>query len=504
MTPFVGRFAELRQLDQAWADVTRAAKAPVGEDGKAGIGRCVLMSGPGGVGKTRLIGEFLRRTGARAFFFAASDTPDSSPKAPGASRRLPADATERLLAAFAAEAAGSALPKAERFRDILAPDWDTALRLLVESLSGAGGDHTDDAAASEPSVVVIDNVATIVAADRGFAVALRRAWQRSLGATRVLLIVSGRDLGDLPHAIGKDAAAMELAPFDPAETGQVLDLDPLGAFDAHIVTGGHPDIAAQWPTRAGALDAVEAMLQRSPSVFEIRAERQLARQLGPGSQAQALLAATGPDERSRAAIGRVAGLPPASLDRGLKQLVADGLMQVERPRSIRESREARYRISDPYLRLWMRLIAPHAEDIARGRMELVVTDFRARWDTWRRGAMQLLARDAMNRLAGAGQLPGTGAVGGYWNRFEDVRVDLIGTDRADSPKAVTFVGAFNWDATAPFDHFDLGSLIAARTDVPGVTATTPLVAVSLAGSAVGDAVAAVLGPGELMSAWQAQ
>lgn len=462
----------------------------------------MLLSGPGGVGKTRLVGEFLRRSGARSLFFAASDAPDaaSAATAARAARNLPADATERFLAAFAAQAAGSALPRAARFRDILTPDWDTALRLLAEAL---GNGDSGDGATDDPSVVVIDNVAAIVAADRGFAAALRRAWQRSLGAARVLLIVSGRVLGDVPETIGEDTLAMDLAPFNPAETGHVLDLDPLSAFDAYVITGGHADIAAQWPTRAGAVDAMEAMLQRSPSVFEIRAERELARRLGAGAQAQALLAATGPEERSRAAIGRVAGLPPASLDRGLKQSVAEGLIRVERPRSIRSSREARYRIGDPYLRLWIRLIAPHVEDIARGRMDVVLADFRAHWDRWRRDAMQLLTRDAMDRLAGAGQLPGTGAVGGYWNRFEDVRVDLIGTDRADSPQAVTFVGAFKWDTTAPFDHFDLGSLIAARAEVPGVSATTPLVAVSLAGSVVGDAVAAVLGPGELMSAWQA-
>jgi hypothetical protein len=132
---------------------------------------------------------------------------------------------------------------------------------------------------------------------------------------------------------------------------------------------------------------------------------------------------------------------------------------------------------------------------------VVLADLRARWEAWRRGTMQLVAREAMNRLAASGQLPGTAAVGGYWNRFEDVRIDLVGTDRDEAPQAVTFVGAFKWDATAPFDHFDLGSLIAGRLQVPGVTDTTPLVAVSLAGSAVGDAVAAVLGPAELMSAW---
>lgn len=488
MTPFVGRLADLGKLDHAWADVSAAHPKGrgAGQTPPPGRARCVVLSGPRGVGKTRLLGEFLRRAGARAFFFAAPAVPDA------------ADATGRgaqILADFTAHASTSALPRAERFRDILAPDWDTAFRLLSDALG-------DDSSPDGPSVVLIDNVSTIVAGDRGFAAALRRAWQRSLSGKALLLMVAGRYVGNLPDAIGPDVIELHLGPFDPAETGQVLDLDPLSAFDAHIITGGHPDIAAQWPTGAGALDAMEAMLGRSPSVFEVRAERLVAQQWGIGSQVQRLLAATGSEERSRAAIGRTASMPPASLDRGLKQLVADGLIDVERPRSIRESREARYRISDPYIRLWLRLIAPHAEDIARGHMDLVLSDFRAQWDTWRRGAMHLIAREAMNRLAASGQLPGTAAVGGYWNRFEDVRIDLVGTDRDEAPQTVTFVGAFKWNATAPFDHFDLGSLIAARLQVPGVTDTTPLVAVSLAGSAVGDAVAAVLGPAELMSAWQ--
>lgn len=494
MTSFVGRITELRKLTDSWAEVTGSQPSAGTGGATRSPARCALLTGPAGVGKTRLVGEFLRRSKAPAFFFAA---PDATAMVGGpAARAASADiGAHRILTEFTAQACTSALPRAERFRDILAPDWDTALRLLSDAL----GDDTG----GSPTVVVVDNASAILAADRSFAVALRRAWQRSLSAKAVLVIVSGRDVGDLPDAVGADAIPIDLVPFDPAETGQVLDLDPLNAFDAHIVTGGHPDIAAQWPTGAAALDAVEAMLNRSPSVFEVRAERYLAREWGIGSQAQKLLVATGPDERSRAAIGRTAALPPASLDRGLKQLVADGLMQVERPRSIRESREARYRIGDPYLRLWLRLIGPHAEDIARGQMELVLADLRAQWDAWRRGAMELVAREAMDRLASSGQLPGTGAVGGYWNRFEDVRIDLVGTDRAEAPQAVTFVGAFKWDAAVPFDHFDLGSLIAARKQVPGVTDTTPLVAVSLAGSAVGDAVAAVLGPNELMSAWQA-
>lgn len=467
MTIFLGRLAELRALGHYESAV---------RDGENAAGGIVLVSGPRGVGKTRLIGEFLRRSRTRALVF----TP---PEAAGAR------SADEHIAAFAARAASSPLLHAERFRDILAPDWDTALRLLA------------DAAGDEPTVAVFDNVEDIVTADREFPAALRRSWERHLGARPVLVILLVRDVAVLAGAV-PDATVLPLEPFNPAELGHILGVDAAAAFDAHLVTGGHPDIVAEWPTGAGALDAVESMLARSPSGFEVRAELTLAREFGLDSQPVALLRATGPGESSRAAIGKVAGLPPASVDRGLTRLAATGYLAVDRPRSLRASREARYRLADPYLRLWMTTVAAHRAELDRGETDAVMVAIRDRWPAWRRGAMELVVRGAMHRLAALGQLPGTGAVGGYWTRFDDVHVDLVGTDRDDNPGAVTFVGTCQWD-DAPFDHYALASLIAVRDKVPGVAPTTPLVAVSLAGSTVGDAVAAVLGPDELITAWTA-
>lgn len=458
MTTFVGRFAELRRLAAVFAEVRSAERSP---------GRCVTVTGPAAVGKTRLIGEFLRRNPAAALFFAAIGS-------------------EHDVSDFAAAAAASPLPRAERFGDILVPDWDTALRLL--------GDTAEDSA---PSIVVIDNAARL--GDRTFDTTVRRIWQRVLADRRILLIIIGRQPGEPAPLPGWSDLA--LAPFHPAELAQLLDLDAAGAFDAYLASGGHPDIAAQWPTGADAITAIETMIARSPSVFEVRAELAMARRWGIGSQAHQLLCAVGPEQRSRAAMARATALPPASLDRVIKTLVADGHLVIDRPLSLKASREARYRIADPYLRLWMALIAPHQEEIARGQVDRVAAVLRERWPAWRAAGMQILGRTAMNRLAAAGQLPGTAVVGGYWTRFDDAHVDLVGVDDAAHPRVITFVGTMTWDRSAPFDHYDLASLIAARGAVPGVTAATPLVAVTAAGATVGDSVAAVLGPDELLTAW---
>ncbi|MEO7125425.1 MAG: ATP-binding protein, partial [Nakamurella sp.] len=213
MTTFVGRFSELRKLSQALEDV---------RGGNGSTGRCVFVTGTRAVGKTRLIGEFTQRARAVSLWYASDDRAVDGMHGATVSSRTPEDAA---VASFVDQASSSELPQAGRFRDILAPDWDTALRLLADAL----GD-------GEPSIVVLDNASALIKSDRSFAPAFRRAWQRSLREKPILLIVVGRDLAPLMDATDEDAVLVPVQPFNPAELGTVLALDPLGALDAHIAT----------------------------------------------------------------------------------------------------------------------------------------------------------------------------------------------------------------------------------------------------------------------------
>lgn len=144
------------------------------------------------------------------------------------------------------------------------------------------------------------------------------------------------------------------------------------------------------------------------------------------------------------------------------------------------SRGRRYRVADLYLRFWLHLLGPSAEEIERGR------------------AVEPLIREALVRVLPDDRLPAAPAVGGYWTRTNDVEIDVVGADRAPVAKELFFVGSIKWLERSPFDRHDLAALQrhrAALTDEP-----LPAVAVSRSG-VDSPGLDAVYGPGDLLTAW---
>lgn len=92
------------------------------------------------------------------------------------------------------------------------------------------------------------------------------------------------------------------------------------------------------------------------------------------------------------------------------------------------------------------------------------------------------------------------AGGGYWTRTNDPEIDLVGADRAPIAQRISFAGSIKWRDNHFFDSRDLAELIVHRSQLPGADESTPLLAISRAGTVVDGPV--TLLPEDLLAGWQ--
>jgi AAA+ ATPase superfamily predicted ATPase len=398
------------------------------------------------------------------------------------------------LALFAETVRESTLPDAELFRDQAPTTWDAALRLLARSLPG-----------HQPSVVVIDEMPYLLRTDPGFEGTLQKVFDRELSRKPVLLICVGSDLAmmqtlnEYGRPLHQRATELVVPALSPADTAEMLALPAAEAFDAYLVSGGLPLILDEWPPEMPALEYVADAVTDPLSALLVSGERALAAEFPPDSQARLVLGAIGSGERTYSKIQQAAGgMAQATLNRALHLLTAKRIVLASTPLSIRRSRETRYSVADPHLRFWLTFLGPHVPEIERRRGDIVAARVRASWSSWRGTAIEPVIRDSLSKISD--QLPGQPqAIGGYWTRTNDPEVDLIGADREPVAQRISFVGSIKWRDNHPFDERDLAALIAHRSQVPGASEDTSLVAVARSGVSVSSPVA--FGPDDLLGAW---
>lgn len=473
MDGFIGRKREIAQL--------LALLARVVDGGRTGRpGKAVLIRGRRRVGKSRLIEEFLQRAEVPALFFTASAQPS----------------VERDLRLFTEAVEASDLPAAGVFHGQSPADWDAALSLLAKALP-----------ADRPSVLVLDEVPYLIAADPGFEGTLQKLFDREFAKLPVLLVLIGSDLAMMEklNTYGRPfyqrGTEMVVPPLTPADVAGMVDLEPADAFDAFLVSGGMPMILEEWPRGASVRDYLADAVPDPTSALWVTGERTLAAEFPPHAQARAVLGAIGSGERTYALIGRDAGnLPQASLTRALEVLADKRMIETALPLSVRPSKERRYAIADAHLRFWLAFLGPNFPLVERGRGDLVLARIDAGWQAWRGRAVEPVLRDALWRLSTELLPQGTDVVGSYWTRTNDPEIDLVGADRAPTAHRITALGSIKWQEKRPFDGHDLARLHVHRSRMPGADETTPLLAVSRSG--VRAAGVTAIGPADLLAAWR--
>lgn len=466
MVPFVGRASDLALLQSELSGVS-----------ETGEGRLVLLRGRRRVGKSRLVEEFLEQAQRPAAFFTASK-----------------QGRRRELELFAEEVAGSQLPAAEGVRAGAAfSSWEAAL-----SIASAEGTRPD------PVVIVLDEFPYLVAEDPSIEAVLQKVWDRVLSRRPVLLILIGSDVAMMEalteHGrplFGRLSRELVLGPFSPRETAELIRLEPLDALDAFVVIGGFPLPALRWRRAQPLWSFLQEALSDSTHPLIVDAERSLAAEYPPETQARLVLNAIGAGERTFTKISQRSGIGATSLTRALELLVnRKGVVEARTPLPGGQSRDRRYVVRDPYLRFWLRFIGPNFDRLERGQGRAVASEVQESWSVYRGHAIEPIVRERIARELPSARFGSARRVGGFWSRTGDLEVDLVGSDR-DGKAPPSFLGSVKWRDNRPFDRADAEHLRQQATLVPGATDRTRLVGVSRTGFATTD-LDVTIGPEDLL------
>lgn len=414
------------------------------------------------IGKSRLVEEFIARSGAKAVFYTASRQSDAAE-----------------LRSFSAQIATSASDGATAAAAGPIGSWEAALTIAV---SGASLDR--------PVVLVIDEFPSLIETTPAIEAILQKQWDRSLESQPVLLILVGSDLSMMSalSSYGRPLhgrlTEMKIGPLSPAAVADMLGLSATDALDAFLVVGGYPRLAQIWPAGQDLWRFLRSELENPESPLIVLGERALAAEFPADLKARDVLEAIGADERVFSGIQQRAQVSSRTLESALSSLRAKQVIEKTLPYSAQpRPKLSHYYVCDHYLRFWLRFLRASIPTIERGRGDLVHRQIRESWGAFSGRAIEPLIRSAIQSLLPSERFGEAQWVGAYWNRDGSIEVDLVGGQTPGNSDEIGFVGSIKWRETARLDDRDVARLIAHRDVLPGASASTKLVGVSRTGFA---------------------
>lgn len=295
------------------------------------------------VGKTRLLLEWMRR---RKGIYLVAD-----------------QSAEPIQLSYAAEAVAHHVPG---FSDVVYPDWRSLLRALARAAQ----------AGSVAGPVVIDELPYLLGSSPSLASVLQNFVDHEARGSGLLLVLAGSSqrmmqglvLDPSAPLFGRARESFELRPLLPGYIGEALSLrHSIDCVQAYTAWGGIPwywELAEPWGLDLrGALDAL--VLDPSGPLHH-EPDRLLTDELPPATSLRALLDAIGAGAHRVSEIAARIGQPATSLARPIARLAELHLIERQQPHGEpeRSGKRALYKIHDPFLRLWFRVVAPNRAALA--------------------------------------------------------------------------------------------------------------------------------------------
>lgn len=352
---FVDRQDEMRRLD--------------GTLGRTGA--FAVLWGRRRVGKSRLLTEWCRR---RQGLYTVADQ-----SAPSVQRRYLATAVDERFPGFA---------------DVEYPDWRSLLMRLA--------DQADRADWQGPFVV--DELPYLIAADPSVPGMLQNWIDRP--DHRLCVVVSGSSLHMMHGAIldagaplyGRAVEAFAVRPLKPGYLQEAVPFDqPRDMVSAYALWGGMPrywELAEPFGTDLDT--AVDSLVLDPSGPLHREPDRLLLEETPPATALRPLLDTIGAGAHRVSEIAGRLGRPASSLSKPLAALIEMGFVRRETPFGAdpKSGKRSLYRIDDPFMRLWFRVVAPHRAALANAPRE-------TRLQYWyrHRPSLEALAWEELCRMA---------------------------------------------------------------------------------------------------------
>ena len=320
---FLDRTSELERLDQ----VMRGRE-----------GRLAVLYGRRRVGKTRLLLEWAERNDG---LYTVADQ-----SAPDLQRRYFASAAAQLFPGFA---------------DVEYRDWASMFARFASEARAAKWrgplivDELPYLALGSPELAsVLQRWLDHDARNAGLKVALAGSSQR---------MMQGLALSSSAPLYGRAHALFEVRPLPPSQLRHAFSTrSAVEVCELYAAWGGIP---RYWELAIDAGQGVTRQIDRlvlDPlGPLHGEPDRLLLEELPPAVELRPLLDAIGLGAHRVSEIAGRIGRPVTSLSRALERLLQMGLVRRETPFGEEEHKTKRslYKIDDPFIRLWFRVVAPH-------------------------------------------------------------------------------------------------------------------------------------------------
>lgn len=337
----------------------------------------VVVWGRRRLGKSRLLTEWSRRVGG-AYWVA-----DES--APAIQRRYLAQELDAVLPGFG---------------EVSYPDWNSLLRRLSR----------DAADRRWRGPLIIDELPYLVAVAPELPSLLQKWVDREKGEGGLTLAIAGSSQRMMMDTVlsadaplyGRGDVILRLEPLLAGHISEATGATSVqSVIDFYTCWGGVPrywELAQRFAlvTR----QAVDELVLSPLGPLHDEVNRLLHLELPSAIPLRPILDAIGLGAHRISEIGGRLQTPATSLSRGLKQLQKLGYVEREVPygEDEKRSKKALYRLADPFLRLWFRVVGPHRGtlQIADRRVRLNLLD--RVWSGLRADAWEELCRAALPRL----------------------------------------------------------------------------------------------------------